>query len=406
MSGISKRQLLWSFYLPSAFIATAHAMLIPVLPVYGGNLTTSYALIGLLLAADPLGRVIGDLPSGATIRRWGMKRTMLGGILITAVSMTLIFFVHDIWSASLLLLIAGAGHAYYNIARHAFLAAVIPNKMRGRAIGLFGGVYRLGKFLGPVMGGWLAGRFFLQAIFPLYVLLLVVTAFFVWRFMDAPNMPPKPKRKTDEPPLLLKTVKENRTTLTWAGIGQILAQITRNGWTVLIPLYAADILNLPVETIGLVVGIGSAFDMLFFYISGVLMDRFGRKWAIVPSFALQGIGVGLIILTHSAFWLAIVAGIIGLANAISSGTMMTLGSDLAPPELRGEFLSVWRMIGDVGFVGGPVVVGGIAQILALNLSVIAIASAGVSTALMFALLVPETLKRESNEAVTQATANL
>ncbi len=406
MDGISKRQLLWSFYLPSALIATAHAMLIPVLPVYGGNLTASYVLIGLLLAADPLGRVMGDLPSGMLVRHWGMKRTMLAGIAVAAVSIVLIFFVNDIWSASALLLVAGVGHAFYNIARHAYIAAVIPNKMRGRAIGLFGGVYRIGKFLGPITGGWIAGAFFLQAIFPIYVLLLLATAWFVWQFMDAPKPPPEPKRKTDEPPLLLQTIRENRTVLTWAGLGQILAQVTRNGWTVVIPLYAADVLNLRVETIGLVVGIGSAFDMLFFYVSGMLMDRFGRKWAIVPSFTIQGICVALIVLTNSAFWLAVVAGLIGLANAFSSGTMMTLGSDLAPPAVRGEFLSVWRMIGDIGFVGGPMVVGGIAQAVALNLSVLAIAGAGLGTALLFGLLVPETLRREPAEAVPQPSTNL
>lgn len=400
------RQLLWSFYLPSVLLATAHAMLIPVLPVYGGNLTTSYWLIGILLAAESLGRVVGDLPSGVTIRRWGMKRTMLAGVAVTAVCMTLIFFVNDIWSASALLLVSGVGHAFYNIARHAYLTAEIPNHLRGRATGLFGGVFRVGKFLGPIAGGWVAGAFFLQAIFPVYVLLLIVTAGFILRFMDEPAAPPPPPRTTGAPPLLLQTVRENRAVLTWAGLGQIFAQLTRQGWIVLIPLYGANVLGLRVETIGLVVGVGSALDMLFFYTSGMLMDRFGRKWAIVPSFAVQGVCVALIVLTHSAFWLAVVAALIGLANAASSGTMMTLGSDLAPPALRGEFLSVWRLIGDVGSVGGPLIVGGVAGALTLNLSVLAIAGAGVGTAVLFGLLVPETLQRDHAKPVPQPSANL
>ena len=43
----------------------------------------------------------------------------------------------------------------------------------------------------------------------------------------------------------------------------------------------------------------------------------------------------------------------GLANGLSSGIVMTLGTDLAPPGRRGEFLGVWRLLTDAGSVLGP-----------------------------------------------------
>jgi MFS family permease len=163
---------------------------------------------------------------------------------------------------------------------------------------------------------------------------------------------------------------------------------------VLIPLYAANVLKLDVQTIGIIMSFGSGLDMLVFYISGVIMDKFGRKWAIVPSFVLQGIGVALMPFAGIAFTLSLVSAFIGFANGLSSGTMMTLGADFAPSEMRGEFLSMWRLIGDVGAVGAPMMIGSVAQILALQMSIFAVATSGLGAALLFGLFVPETLKRK------------
>jgi MFS-type transporter involved in bile tolerance (Atg22 family) len=86
--------------------------------------------------------------------------------------------------------------------------------------------------------------------------------------------------------------------------------------------------------------------------------------------------------------------VIGLGNGLGSGTMMTLGADLAPADSRGEFLGVWRLIGDGGSAGGPVVVGAVADVLGLSLATFTIAGVGLLAAAMLGTLVPETLQRK------------
>lgn len=70
--------------------------------------------------------------------------------------------------------------------------------------------------------------------------------------------------------------------------------------------------------------------------------------------------------------------------------MMTLGADLAPVGATGEFLGIWRLIGDVGMVAGPLAVGLIANQVGLRGSALALMAAGLiaSTTLLF--LVKET----------------
>ena len=121
--------------------------------------------------------------------------------------------------------------------------------------------------------------------------------------------------------------------------------IVRSGWSAIIPLYGADVLGLQAAEIGLIVSLISALDMSLFYPTGMIMDRLGRKWAIVPSFSIQSIGLVLVAAATGPLGLLLAGLVIGFGNGLGAGTMMTLGADLAPPGAREEFLGVWRLIG-------------------------------------------------------------
>jgi MFS family permease len=123
------------------------------------------------------------------------------------------------------------------------------------------------------------------------------------------------------------------------------------------------------------------------------MDQLGRKFAIVPSFLIQAIGLGLVPLTGSFASLTLATTLVGFGNGLGSGSMMTLGADLAPTDARGEFLGVWRMIGDAGLSGGPLVVGVVADLIVLPAAAWALSATGLAAALIFARFVPETLKK-------------
>ena len=196
---------------------------------------------------------------------------------------------------------------------------------------------------------------------------------------------------------LFSYLRRNGWVLTPAGFGMICAQTIRAGRQTIIPLYAASILGLDVKQIGLVMGVAAAVDMSMFYPAGYVMDRFGRKFAYVPSFLLQALGMALIPLTGSFAALLAATSLIGFGNGLGSGTMLTLGADLAPPkgEGMGAFLGLWRLIGDTGHTSAPIIVGTIADALSLVPSVYVIAIIGLGAGSILGLFVPETLKKPS-----------
>ena len=88
--------------------------------------------------------------------------------------------------------------------------------------------------------------------------------------------------------------------------------------------------------------------------------------------------------------LIVAALVLGLANGISTGIVMVMGMDLAPTANRNHFLGVWRLIGDVGGVGGPLVAGALAGAASLGVASFAVAGIGVAGLLLFIAAVPET----------------
>ena len=92
--------------------------------------------------------------------------------------------------------------------------------------------------------------------------------------------------------------------------------------------------------------------------------------------------------------LLVVVSLIGFGNGLGSGSMMTIAADLAPTNARGEFLAMWRFIGDAGATGAPIVIGAVAGLVALPTAALVAAGAGLMTVAVFLRFVPETLDKE------------
>ena len=392
-----QRQLILGIYVPTLLLAFCTGLLTPILPIFVRNeFVGSYGMIGLVLAAGAIGMIIGDVPAGALVGRLGLKRSMLIGIIGMALGTLAFTWASAVYELIIYAVFVGFASTLWNISRHAYLAEASPAGQRGRSIAIFGGINRLGSSIGPVVGGALGGWLGLRAPFFLYAALALIALTFPILFLtESSHRAPSRGGLRGHTGHLWKVMQENYWVLFTAGSGQLFAQMIRSGRGIIVPLFAADMLGLDVGQIGLIVGISSLVDFLMFYPAGYIMDHFGRKFAYVPSFAIQALGMALIPFTGGFFTLLLATSLIGFGNGLGSGTMMTLGADLAPDDTRREFLGLWRLIGDGGASGGPLVVGWVAGLLGLAPATFVIAGIGLAAALALGTLVPETLRRPS-----------
>lgn len=415
---------LWRLvFIPNTVISFAEGLLVPVLPLYLASLGVPFWWIGLVLAGESIGMLISDLPAGALLRRMNRRWAMLGGVALMGFAALLAAFAASAALLFALRLLAGLGAAVWGISRHAYLTDAVPRHQRGRVIAAFGGTQRVGSLFGPVLGGSLAVAFGFAAPFFAYAavafaMLALIASVRSEEVLPAPEGAPvgaltgreamasaavgdAPTAAATAAPTAAATAAPalspwrqvaalGAPLLAAAGLGVWMATAVRAGRRVVIPLYGATVLGLDAQAIGLIVSAAALVDVAFFPVSGWLMDRFGRKYAIVPSFALQSLGLLLVPLTGGFAALAAAAALIGFGNGIGSGTMMTVGADLAPEGAVGEFLGAWRLTGDAGAMGSPVLVGSLADVLGLAGATMVVALSGVIAALAFGLGVPET----------------
>jgi len=397
--GPTRRDVLLALYAPAAMLSFCRGLVLPILPLFALSFEASYGMVGVVLAAQGIGTLVSDLPAGIIIRRYGHKRVMLIGAGLAAVSALALVWSRGLPDIVACRFVSGVGMALWNTSRHAFLAGAVQVGQRGRANATMGGIGRIAAFAGPLLGGVIGEVLGLRAPFVLYAALAVMALAATVRWV--PGDAPDRGAPGDSGALpdgvgsgILAVARSHARILAAAGSGAVLAQMTRAGRNAIVPLYAADILGLEASAVGLVISVSYSVDMLLFYPAGMVMDRFGRKFAYVPSFAVQAIGMTLLPFATSFAGLLGAVVVIGLGNGIGAGTMLTLGSDLAPRHARGEFLGIWRFIGDGGNAGGPLVVGRVADAIGLGPTPFVIAVLGLAGAVLLGLLVPETLTKQ------------
>lgn len=384
-------------YIPTFLISFGRGMLGPIMPLYVQSFADSYALVGLVLASQGLGTLLCDLPAGKLLNHLGQRRSMIVGLGLIALSYLAMSWAQSLVELFIYGLTAGVGGALWNISRHAYLAAVAPVHQRGRAIATFGGIHRLGSIAGPVTGSMVA-LLGLRAPFAIFAGFTLLTLVFPIFFSGQGAEAAQHTRSTGS---YRGVLQSHGYVLLTAGGGQLCAQMIRSGRDIVIPLFGANVLGLDIQAIGWIMSIGTAVDMSMFFPAGIIMDRIGRKYTYVPCFAIQGIGMALIPFTTGFATLLAAVILIGLGNGLGSGTMMTLGADLAPRHALGEFLSIWRLIGDAGQSGGPLVMGAVAEALSLSPAIFVVAGIGLLAATVFALFVPETLNRPAPQPSVQ-----
>lgn len=394
---LTQHPLVRSIYLPALLISIAQSLAVPILPLFALDLSASYAWVGLIIAGDSIGMLIGDIPAGLVARRVGQRGGMMLGVGLVALATLAMLWVNTLWLTLLLRVAVGLGTALFNVARHTFIADHINVATRGRLVALLGGTFRIGRMIGPIIAGTVALRFGLRAPFVVYALVCLLT---IASLAAAPN-----SASADEtaglaagraPSLraIASAYRANARRLFAPGLGQFLMRLVRAGPSIVIPLFASNILGLDVSQIGWILGAASAIDSTLFYPTGIVMDRWGRKWAVVPSALTMAAGLALIAFSGSLWGLVAGALLNGFGNGLGSGTMVTLGADLAPPGYRSEVLGVWNLIGDAGGAGGPALVGAVADLLALQPAILVIASTGLAAGLVFGLLMPEPLRKK------------
>lgn len=346
-------------YLPSVVSSVGHGAVMPVLVIHASNLGATTAVAAFVVALLGIGQLANSLPSGALVARLGERRTLVIAGLVDAAAMLAAFLVPSVWLLCLCVFVSGMSWTTFLQARQGFLIDAVPVSHRARAMALLGGSMRLGALIGPLLGALLIHVFGVRSVFLLAVCAALASALIVTRMPDFGRV------TRGVAPLSVRSVLwEHRRTLLTLGVAVIIIGASRSVRTGLLPLWA-DHIHISAAVVSLLFAVAATIDIALTLPGGWLLDTRGRQVVAIPVVVAVGIGCLLLPLTDSALGVGLVMAIIAVGNGLGSGIVMTLGADAAPQEGRAQFLGGWRLCGDIGNTGGPLLVSAVAAIAPL-----------------------------------------
>ena len=383
--------MLAPLYVPTLLMSVSQEATLILLPLYVLELGGSPAFAAFVVGVRGIGLLLLDVPAGMLAARFGDKPLLTGGVASLFVGLIVLAGAPGLWAVLAAAVLLGAGHSAWMLGRQSYIAQVCLNEEVGRAIAGMAGLQRVGSFIGPAAGGLIAGALGYSAAFLAGAGCALVAAVFVLSFAQHVPQPRRaPGSLLGETGTILRTYRKEFAT---AGVAALALQLMRATRQLLVPLFGQAI-GLGAGAIGVLYSLSAAIDMSLFYPVGVLVDRRGRKWSAVPSMLLFAIGLALLPLAEGFYGLLAVVLLLGLANGLGTGVVMIIGADLAAASgRRGEFLGVWRLIGDVGMSGAPLLAGALVQVSGLVLASSVAAGIGFAGVLIMTFLVTETLRR-------------
>ena len=337
------KSLVYPVFLPSFLFSVGEAGLIPVIPASAEALGADIATAGIIAGLGMLGTLFADIPAVKFVNFFGERKAMILASAAAAVGILFAVFATSIWMLSIGIFLTGACHAVFGLARHGFIAEAVPVAKRGRALAVLGGTFRAGGFVGPLLGAAVIAIWGLSSVYWLPVVFSVLAGLVL--------LTTKPGALADTPPnnghSIFFIAKREGHKLRTLGLAATTLAIARTARTIGLPLWALYI-HLPVQTAALYIGIAGALDFALFYSSGQLVDRFGRRWAAMPTLASMALSLFALTLAQDSTGFLIVAIALSLSNALGSGLVMVIGADLAPKDARNEFLAFYRLMIDGG----------------------------------------------------------
>jgi DHA1 family multidrug resistance protein-like MFS transporter len=356
-------------------VALGFGIVAPAIPAFARQFGVSIAAAASVISVFAFMRVVGALPAGRLVDRFGEPGTMAAGIAVVAVSSVLAGFSRSFVQLLVLRSSGGVGSAMFSISAQALLLGSVPAAQRGRASGLFSGGFLLGGISGPAVGG-LVAAWSLRAPFFIYGGLLVVPAIIAAAVLHHPSrLPALPVDSTlpVNPALpgapVLPGQAEVRSLAALAGALRSRAYRAAasanlaDGFAALgvrgaiVPLFVRDVLHRSAVWTGIGFLVFAALNGAALLPGGRLADTLGRRPVIVAGCAISAAGMVLLAFLPGLWAYLSALAVAGLGSGLLDVAPAAMIGDLLQGSRDGTLVAFYQMAGDAGSVVGPVAAG-------------------------------------------------
>jgi MFS family permease len=368
-------------------IMVGFGILAPILPLYARTFGVGLDSVGVLISAFSVTRLAMDPFTGIIIHRLGERWAVVLGATVVGLTTALAAVAPTFPLLVIFRGLGGAGSAIFFTGLLSYMLRVIPSDRIGRVMSVWYAAFNVGMIAGQPLGGLFAAWFGPVSTLWAYAGTCFVSAAVFSRTIRSPDRGAEEERRTG-----FRHLPWGRPFVTVLLANGAYAWMIAGVYSTLIPLFANETVGLSTVGIGAGFAVASITEFAILFPAGKATDRIGRKAVLVPGYALLAIALVLWPLATTPALFALACGIFGLITGYSGVPQAPMLSDVTEDEQRGSAVAVFRFVGDLGFVFGPLVAGVSADAWGYG-PAFALAAIPVLVAMAFAISIPETLRK-------------
>lgn len=384
---------LWAVGLGVFAIALAGHFRVPLLVDIGSDFALSSSDIALITTFFGLGRLCSDLPAGYVNDRAPARWLFAGAAVLMGAGGLLFAYAEHAVAVYVAAFAMGTSSAVSNTTGMAVFSTATDQARRGTAMALFSAAMLTGQAVGPALSGWVAGWTgqWRSAMLASVLVAVVVLAASIRTPKSARARAPQRREtggaadSTSGQSLLGRPQR-------WAlyGIPFVSMYTLSSVPQTLVPIVGATTLGLSTGFIGTVLGVAGLGRILGSLLGGYVADHVSRKWALVPSLAIQAAGVALLGVAGLEPWMLSIF-LIALAS-VSPAVAATMLADASAGSGAGRRFGTWRFVGDTGIIVGPAITGLLFELGGAPVAVAPLVVLLVAASLVVGVGIPETMR--------------
>jgi MFS family permease len=369
----------------SLIVMMGATMVTPSLTLYAKEgFSDNGFIIGAIVAGYAIGRIITDIPSGFLTDRIGISKTMKIGLGIQIVSSIFAGIAPNYWILFLMRITEGIGSSIYVNAAVTYVLLSNQSSRRGTVMGIYQSIMMTGITIGPMFGAFIASTYGLNASYFAYAAVLVVAMIIVFfiqhkgKFHLITNGADNKYNLNSESFGIIRNISIYINSASLATFG--FAFLRSGIYTMAIPLFAYENLQLSVVSVGFIFTSASVANLLASFFSGKLTDRYGMKWPLIISILVASFIIIIIPFTTLMIQMLILVIILGFTSGFF-GQSVAWAAEKVEERVKKSInrnndsnylharsfvtkgIGFNRMIGDVGLILGPLIVGYIIMIM-------------------------------------------
>lgn len=398
------------------FVALGFGIVIPSIPIYAESFGVSAFAASAVISAFALMRFVSSPFAGAWTNRFGERNVLATGLAIVAISSFFAGLAQTYVHLLILRGIGGIGSAMFTVSAMALLLRVVEADQRGRASAAWQGGFLVGGIAGPAIGGILLAVS-IRAPFFFYAGTLAVATVIALVFLSPARLAAREAvvEASDTSPEGVEPAgvaapraggwAELREALGNGAYRAALAVNLATGLTAfglrsaLIPLFVIEGLKQGPSLSGWAFLVAAGVQAVFLLPAGRLTDLRGRRPAMIIGTVATVLGMLMLVIDDLATgWLSVALVVFFASMVVTSIGTAFLGSapsavvgDIMGGRQGGSVVATFQMVSDFGAVVGPLLGGLLLDLYGFEWA-FAVGAAVAAVALVFTLLMPETLR--------------